>query len=113
MATPPYSLALIIKNPSNESEFLLVKQNPPPKFNDPEYDSFLDSPLWDLPSAQLLPLDSPSDNQIVIQVPESCSHELDLTKFDLNSALLKVHYNNSTQLFFYICYLYLLGYWHR
>ncbi|XP_070042401.1 uncharacterized protein [Nicotiana tomentosiformis] len=90
MATPSYNLAIIMKNPSNETEFLLVKQNPPPKFNDREYDSFLDSPLWDLPSAPLIPLDSPSDNQIVVQVPESCSHELDLTKFDLNSALLKV-----------------------
>ncbi|KAJ8570166.1 hypothetical protein K7X08_006743 [Anisodus acutangulus] len=90
MATP-YNLVVIIKNPSNEAEFLLVKQNPPPKFNDPEYDSFLDSPLWDLPSSPLLPSDSPSNNnQIFVQVPESCSDEVDLSKFDLNSALHKV-----------------------
>ncbi|XP_006344152.1 uncharacterized protein [Solanum tuberosum] len=85
-----YNLSLIIKNPSNEDEFLLVKQNPPAKFNDPEYDSFSDSPLWDLPSSPLLPLDSPSDNQFSIQVPESCSDEVDLSKFDLNSAIHKV-----------------------
>lgn len=89
MATQ-YNLSLIIKNPSNEDEFLLVKQNPPPKFNDPEYDSFSDSPLWDFPSSPLLPLDSPSDNQFSIQVPESCSDEVDLSKFDLNSAIHKV-----------------------
>lgn len=90
MATP-YNLSLIIKNPSNEAEFLLVKQTPPPKFNDPEYDSFSDSPLWDLPSSPLLPLESPSsDNQFSIQVTESCSDEVDLSKFDLNSAIHKV-----------------------
>ncbi|XP_059316935.1 uncharacterized protein LOC132067657 [Lycium ferocissimum] len=89
--TTPYNLVVIIKNPSNEDEFLLVKQTPPPKFNDPEYHSFLDSPLWDLPSSPLLLLDSPSDNnQIFIQVPDSCSNEVDLSKFDLNSALHKV-----------------------
>ncbi|PHT33394.1 hypothetical protein CQW23_25194 [Capsicum baccatum] len=86
-----YNVSLIIKNPSNEDEFLLVKQNPPPKFNDIEYDSFLDSPLWDLPSSPLLSLlDSPSINQISINVPQSCSHEVDLSQFDLNSAIHKV-----------------------
>ncbi|CAN4121825.1 unnamed protein product [Withania somnifera] len=84
-----YNLCLIIKNPSNEDEFLLVKQNPPPKFNDPEYDSFSDSPLWDLPCSPLPLLDSPSDSQILLQVPQSWSHEVDLTKFDLNSAIHK------------------------
>ncbi|KAJ6891100.1 hypothetical protein NC651_024570 [Populus alba x Populus x berolinensis] len=51
MAT--YNLALIIGNPLNNAEFLLAKQTPPPKFGIEEYDSFVDSDLWDLPSKKL------------------------------------------------------------
>ncbi|KAJ6324436.1 hypothetical protein OIU76_011687 [Salix suchowensis] len=51
MAT--YNLALILGNPSNDAEFLLAKQTPPPKLGIEEYDSFVDSDLWDLPSKKL------------------------------------------------------------
>ncbi|KAF5194505.1 Metallo-hydrolase/oxidoreductase superfamily protein [Thalictrum thalictroides] len=92
MATIPiYKLVLIINNSSNEhDEFLLVKQTPPPIFQDEEYDSFVDSALWDLPSAQLNPLEQGTLSQVLIKGANSCSNKLDLSKFDLNSALSQV-----------------------
>ncbi|KAL4572654.1 hypothetical protein LXL04_019436 [Taraxacum kok-saghyz] len=67
MAT--YKLATIIRNCTNNDEFLLVKQTPPPKYDDQEYDSFADSTLWDLPSAKLTSLSPESDSstQFVLQ----------------------------------------------
>ncbi|CAK9159516.1 unnamed protein product [Ilex paraguariensis] len=88
MAT--HKLAAIIKNPLNDDEFLLTKQAPPPKFNDEEYDSFVDSDLWDLPSAELNPLEKESKSQFVIQDEELCSEELNLSNYDLNSALNQI-----------------------
>ncbi|PWA86484.1 metallo-hydrolase/oxidoreductase superfamily protein [Artemisia annua] len=90
MAT--YKLAVILKNRSNNKEFVIVKQTPPPKFNDHEYDSYADSDLWDLPSAKLTSLspESVSSTQILIQGQDTCLHKLDLTKFDLRSALNEV-----------------------
>ncbi|KAK7251559.1 hypothetical protein RIF29_34857 [Crotalaria pallida] len=69
MAT--HKLALIIQNPSNHSEFLLVKQTRPPKFDHEEYDSFVDSDLWDLPSVQLNPLEQQSDQIDVTMMMET------------------------------------------
>ncbi|KAL7171163.1 hypothetical protein ACSBR2_035916 [Camellia fascicularis] len=88
MAT--HKLALIIKNPSNDSQFLLLKQSPPPKFDHDEYDSFIDSDLWDLPSTKLSPLEGESNPRIVVEGEESCSERLELSKFDLNLALNQV-----------------------
>ncbi|THG12998.1 hypothetical protein TEA_006979 [Camellia sinensis var. sinensis] len=88
MAT--HKLALIIKNPSNDSQFLLLKQSPPPKFDHDEYDSFIDSDLWDLPSTKLSPLEGESNPRIVVEGEESCSERLELCKFDLNLALNQV-----------------------
>lgn len=95
MAVANHKLAVIIKNQLDKEEFLLIKQTPPPKFNDPEYDSFVDSDLWDLPSTELTP---PSDSaqllhsQVPIKAHESSSSEkLNLSQFDLNSALNQVH----------------------
>ncbi|KAK9277248.1 hypothetical protein L1049_006787 [Liquidambar formosana] len=85
-----HKLAVIIKNPSNDDEFLLLKQTPPPKFGDQEYDSLVDSDLWDLPSAQLNSLQGDSHCGILVQAAESCSEKLDLKKFDLNSAINSV-----------------------
>ncbi|KAL3501751.1 hypothetical protein ACH5RR_036200 [Cinchona calisaya] len=91
MATATHKLAVIIKNPLNNKEFLLIKQTPPPKFNDPEYDSFVDSDLWDLPSAELIPL--PGHDQLLHpQIPLkthdfTSSDKLNLSQFDLSSAL--------------------------
>lgn len=90
MAT--YKVAVIIKNPSNNHEFLIVKQSPPPKYDDHEYDSYVDSDLWDLPSANLPSLspESNSSNQLVLENEESCSQNLNLRNFDLQSALTQV-----------------------
>ncbi|KAL0430163.1 UNVERIFIED_CONTAM: Hydroxyacylglutathione hydrolase [Sesamum radiatum] len=90
MGTEKVNLAVIIKNPSNKEEFLLKKQTPPPKFNDPEYDSYQDSDLWDLPSAQLSLLDSPfSSSQVQIEAEDNSLLEF-LSGFDLDSAINQV-----------------------
>ncbi|PSR91143.1 Endoribonuclease [Actinidia chinensis var. chinensis] len=88
MAT--HNLAVIIKNPSDDGKFLLVKQTPPPKFGDEEYDSYVDSDLWDLPSTQLSSLEGESQTRIVVEGEESCLEKLDLSKFDLNLALNQI-----------------------
>ncbi|KAI5677540.1 hypothetical protein M9H77_08490 [Catharanthus roseus] len=90
MATTDHHLALIIKNPSNDKEFLLLKQTPPPKFNDPEYDSYVDSDLWDLPSTQLSRLLEPQLSHSQVPIPSnefSCSDKFNLSHFDFSSAL--------------------------
>ncbi|KAK4605956.1 hypothetical protein RGQ29_000296 [Quercus rubra] len=89
MAEAIHNLAVILKNhpqPQNDAEFLLVKQTRPPKFNDEEYDSYVDSDLWDLPSTQLNLLDGNSESPIVLEGAQS----INLTNFDLHSALTKV-----------------------
>jgi len=88
MAT--HKLAVIISNPSDDSEFLLVKQTPPPKFGDEEYDAYVDSDLWDLPSTLLSSLEGESQTRIVVEGEESCGEKLDLRKFDLGLALNQV-----------------------
>ncbi|KAL1828920.1 hypothetical protein ACET3Z_007332 [Daucus carota] len=86
-----YKLAVIIKSPSNDNEFILVKQAPPPKFDDEEYDSYVDTDLWDLPSAQLLLLQGQQSNsQFQIQDLELCSHKIDLNTLDFALALNQV-----------------------
>ncbi|KAK6931530.1 LACTB2, winged helix domain [Dillenia turbinata] len=82
-----HKLSVIIKNPSNDDEFLLVKQQRPPKFGDEEYDSYVDSDLWDIPSVQLKLLDGDLKSVIAIEGSESYSQKIDLSKFDLVSAL--------------------------
>lgn len=86
-----YKLAVIIKNPSNEDEFILVKQAPPPKFDDEDYDSYVDSDLWDLPSTQLLLQQQQSRSQFFIQDQDLCSDKIDLTTLDLDLALNQVY----------------------
>ncbi|KAJ4974399.1 hypothetical protein NE237_007573 [Protea cynaroides] len=83
-----HRLAVIIKNSLNDDEFLLVRQNRPPKFGDGEYDSYIDSDLWDLPWASLTPLDGEdSQSEIVLEGAESCSDKLNLMKFNVDVAL--------------------------
>ncbi|KAL6529215.1 hypothetical protein OROGR_014838 [Orobanche gracilis] len=90
MGTQKLNLAVIIKNPSDDDEFLITKQNPPPKFNDLDYDSYPDSDLWDLPSVQLSPPDIPlSSNQVQIEADDNSLLEL-LKKHDLDSAVDQV-----------------------
>ena len=88
MAT--YNLAVILQNTQNDAEFLLVKQKRPPKFGDEEYDSFADSDLWDLPSTRLNPLEGESEPPVSVDDAESCSEKIELSKFDINSALKQV-----------------------
>lgn len=88
MAT--HNLAVIIINPSNEQHFLLTRQTRPPKFNDQEYDSFVDSDLWDLPSTLLVPLAGDAQSQVVVDGEESCSQKINLKEFDLSLALDQV-----------------------
>ncbi|KAJ6892894.1 hypothetical protein NC651_025947 [Populus alba x Populus x berolinensis] len=84
MAT--YNLALIIGNPLNNAEFLLAKQTPPPKFGIEEYDSFVDSDLWDLPSKKLDLVEGELEpGSFVIEGLERTS----LRKFDFDSAINK------------------------
>ncbi|KAJ4709907.1 Metallo-beta-lactamase superfamily protein [Melia azedarach] len=82
-----YNFALILKNPLKEEEFLLLKQTPPPKFNEEEYDSYVDSDLWDLPLTKLnLAEGEKSETTISIQGSE----QIDCRKFDVDSALVQV-----------------------
>lgn len=90
MAMATYKLAVIIKNPSLEDLFLLVKQTPPLKFNDDEYDSYVDTDLWDLPSTQLKPLEENLQTSAVVDGQNMCPDELDLSRFDFVFALNQV-----------------------
>lgn len=97
MATSTYNLALILKNPLNDAEFVLLKQTPPPKFNEEEYDSYVDSDLWDLPFTKLNPVgEENSESSIAIQGLESSSEKVNLSKFDVESALIQVNYGFRT-----------------
>lgn len=85
MAT--YNLALILGNPSNDAEFLLAKQTPPPKLGIEEYDSFVDSDLWDLPSKKLELVEGELEpGSFVIEGIERTT----LRRFDFDSAINKV-----------------------
>ncbi|XP_044489878.1 uncharacterized protein LOC123214182 isoform X2 [Mangifera indica] len=91
MTTSTYNLALILKTPLNDAEFVLLKQTPPPKFNEEEYDSYVDSDLWDLPFTKLNPVgEENSESSIAIQGLESSSEKVNLSKFDVESALIQV-----------------------
>lgn len=88
-----HNLCLILKNAQNDAEFLLLKQTRPPKFGDEEYDSYVDSDLWDLPSTQLNLLQGDSQPRIAVEGSELFSEKIDLRKFDVDSALDKVLVN--------------------
>ncbi|KAK1281345.1 hypothetical protein QJS04_geneDACA003069 [Acorus gramineus] len=85
-----YKLAVIIKSSSNDEDFVLVKQTPPPRHSEEEYASYVDSDLWDLPWATLSPLVGGSKPEFVVEGAESCLNEIDLSKFDVDSALKQV-----------------------
>ncbi|XP_039017925.1 uncharacterized protein LOC120149099 isoform X2 [Hibiscus syriacus] len=87
MAT--HNLAAILKNPLHDAEYLLLKQTPPPKFGEDQYDSYVDSDLWDLPSTLLNLRNDHSHSAIVIHGAQS-SQDIDLTKFDVQLALNEV-----------------------
>uniref|UniRef100_A0A1J3CNB3 Beta-lactamase-like protein 2 n=1 Tax=Noccaea caerulescens TaxID=107243 RepID=A0A1J3CNB3_NOCCA len=80
-------LAVVIESPSDDAEFLLEKQKRPAKFGDEDYDSFVDSDLWDLPSTDLPVLESGIRSGFDVSLAESCSEEVDLKDFDVESTL--------------------------
>ncbi|KAF6165666.1 hypothetical protein GIB67_012563 [Kingdonia uniflora] len=94
MATLTTKLAVILKSTHHNFDFLLVKQTPPSKLGEEEYDSYVDSNLWDLPSTTLNPIEveqeSLSTTPIVIEGTELCSDKLNLRNFDVDSALKQV-----------------------
>ncbi|KAH0878566.1 hypothetical protein HID58_065960, partial [Brassica napus] len=81
------NLAVIIKNPGDSAQFLLEKQKHPAKFGDEAYDSYVDSNLWDLPSADLPTLEDGTRSSFSLSIAESCSEEIDLKNFDLETIL--------------------------
>ncbi|KAK3189295.1 hypothetical protein Dsin_028856 [Dipteronia sinensis] len=89
-----YNLALILKKDTqNDDGFLLIKQTPPPRFNDEEYDAYVDSDLWDLPFTKLnVNEGQKSEPTISIQVSDSCSEskKINLSDFDIESALNQI-----------------------
>lgn len=97
------NLAVIIKNPGDSAQFLLEKQKQPPKFGDDAYDSYVDSNLWDIPSADLPTLEDGTRSSFSLSIAESCSEEIDLKNFALESTLDRVsvvilHYTLSLSL---------------
>lgn len=107
MGTQRLNLAAIIKNPLNDAQFLLAKQTLPPKFNDPEYDSYQDSDLWDLPSAQLSLADrSLTATQAPFEVEDNSLAEL-LSQFDVDCAVDQVAIASSCSFITYV-YIYIL-----
>ncbi|XP_048318536.1 uncharacterized protein LOC107429396 isoform X4 [Ziziphus jujuba] len=86
-----HNLCLILKNHLDDSQFLLLKQPRPPKFGDDEYDSYVDSDLWDLPSTQLNNRQGDSQPRIAFaSEEESYLENIDLRKFDVDSALNRI-----------------------
>ncbi|KAI3467064.1 hypothetical protein Pfo_023727 [Paulownia fortunei] len=75
MGTQKVNLAVIIKNPSNEDEFLLAKQTPPPNSTTLTQLSLLDSPL--------------SSSRVQIEAEDNSLLELS-NQFDLDSAVNQV-----------------------
>ncbi|KAI4369011.1 hypothetical protein MLD38_017506 [Melastoma candidum] len=87
----PHRLALVLRPPppsssslSGDGVFLLSKQRRPPKFGEEEYDSFVDSDLWDLPNCDLSRGSSGSGRFAVNDVGK-----VDLSLLDVDSALIK------------------------
>lgn len=85
MAT--YKLAVVVKPSTGEELFIVAKQTPPPMPAGDEYQQYVDSELWDLPSAILNPLQSNIPSNIVIGKAVSFPSELDMNSFDVETAL--------------------------
>ncbi|XP_078446114.1 metallo-hydrolase/oxidoreductase superfamily protein isoform X2 [Wolffia australiana] len=72
-----------------EEEILVVRQAAPPVQE--EYEQYVDSDLWDLPSAPLkMAADGAAIDAIVLEKAEDFSRDVDLMKFDLRSAVEQV-----------------------
>lgn len=84
-----HRLVAVIKVPGGD-DFLVVRQEPPPSLPEEEYQRYVDTDLWDLPSAPLKLLEGGIRSDVVVQGSESCSDKLDLGNFDLDAALKEV-----------------------
>ncbi|KAF8040265.1 hypothetical protein BT93_B2492 [Corymbia citriodora subsp. variegata] len=88
-----HNLAVILRSSSGDPRFLLARQRRPPEFGDEEYDSYVDSDLWDLPSAPLSPLAGPRPGEVRVRVEDAaaapCSEKVDLGRFDVDSAVVQ------------------------
>ncbi|ONM30229.1 Metallo-hydrolase/oxidoreductase superfamily protein [Zea mays] len=88
MASPSYRLAAAITAPST-GEFLVVRQPRPPSPPEEEedYRRFVDSDLYDLPSAPLGPLEGAPRSEVAIGGADSVASRLDLSRLDVSAAL--------------------------
>ncbi|XP_031500062.1 uncharacterized protein LOC116264153 isoform X2 [Nymphaea colorata] len=84
-----HRLAVVIRSPSDE-EFLVAKQLPPDMPVGEEYQSYLDSDLWDLPSAALNFLEGESESSFLVESWDAYVDSIDLRKFNVESAVAQV-----------------------
>ena len=93
MGSPSYRLAAAITVPST-GEFLFARQPRPPSPPDGEedYRRFVDSDLYDLPSAPLAPLAGTPRSEVAIGGADSVAGRLDLSRLDVSAALDQVTY---------------------
>ncbi|CAA7408419.1 unnamed protein product [Spirodela intermedia] len=74
-----------------DEEILVVQQSAPPMLEQEEYRRYVDSDLWDLPSAPLKVVeDGAAVDEFVVEGADSCSETVDLRKFDVRSAIDQV-----------------------
>lgn len=92
MGSPSYRLAAAITVPST-GEFLVVRQPRPPSppAEDEDYRRFVDSDLYDLPSAPLKPLAGEPRSEVAVSGADSVTR-LDLSRLDVSAALDQVSY---------------------
>ncbi|KAF0920252.1 hypothetical protein E2562_034102 [Oryza meyeriana var. granulata] len=92
MGSPSYRLAAAITIPST-NEFLVVRQPPPPSpaaapgEEEEEYRRYVDSELYDLPSAPLRPLAGELRSDVAIRGADSVAGRLDISRLDVSAAL--------------------------
>ncbi|KAK3160269.1 hypothetical protein QOZ80_1BG0057300 [Eleusine coracana subsp. coracana] len=89
MCSPSYRLAAAITVPTT-GEFLVVRQPPPPSppgEEEVDYRRYVDSDLYDLPSATLGPLAGDRRAEVVIGGADSIADRIDLSRLDVSAAL--------------------------
>ncbi|XP_006643687.1 uncharacterized protein LOC102718960 isoform X1 [Oryza brachyantha] len=94
MGSPSYRLAAAITIPSTD-EFLVVRQPPPPSpapasEEEEEYRGYVDSELYDLPSAPLRPLAGELRSDVTIRGADSIAGRLDISRLDVSAALAQI-----------------------
>lgn len=92
MGSPSYRLATAVTIPST-NEFLVVRQpSPAAASEEEEYRRYVDSDLYDLPSAPLRPLAGEQRSDVAIGGSDSLAGRLDLSRLDVSAALNQVGY---------------------